>query len=417
MSAFAALSPLFRALFALWALLLCLTAIGSAVLAAVRRRSRFTALALALFAPAYLLWQVIFDLRLFGVQSAARISAALGGLPWGFWLAVFAALTCAAGLLLLYNLRYDRSFITPGTIKLFLDKIPCGVCCWRSNGRVLFSNICMNRLCAALTGGPLLNGEQFRSAVAAGILPVEDKVWRFSSRTLSVDGQPLQEMVASDITAEYAKTRALERDRAELAQLNQEMRAYYLSIDDVTRRQEILQARVNIHDEMNRLMLSTVAADSKDLSALDRIFSLWERNALLLCMEADEAADEKASESLEKLASALGLRLTWQGAPPERFTEPQKSLFYSAAREAMANAVKHAAAKTMAISFDETETELCCRFTNDGETPAAPVCFTGGLANLSQLAARQGAGVSAQSDGAFTLTLTFPKNATNQPNG
>ena len=419
MSAFAVLSPLVRALFALWALLLCLADIGSGVLAAVRKRRRFAALALALLALSYLMWQVIFDLRLFrGTEKAAGISAALGAVPWCFWLAVFLVLTGAAALLLGSNLRYDRTFITPGTIKLFLDKMPCGVCCWRGSGRVLFSNICMNRLCVALTGSPLLNGNQFRDAVEAGILLVEDRVWRFSCRDLSVDGADLHEMVAADITAEYGKTRALERDKAELSQLNRELREYYLSIDDVTRRQEILQARANIHDEMNRLMLSATAADSGDPAALDRIFSLWERNALLLCMEADETASEaKTEESLEKLAAALGIRLVWQDAVPEALSPRQRGLFCSAAREAVANAVKHASAKTMTISFAETEEALCCSFTNDGNVPCGPVRFTGGLANLSLLAAGQGATVSAQADGAFTLTLRFPKNAANQPIG
>ena len=65
MNSFAMLSALARAMFALWALLLCLTNIGSGVLAAVRKRYRMTALALAIFAPGYGLWQVVFDLSLF----------------------------------------------------------------------------------------------------------------------------------------------------------------------------------------------------------------------------------------------------------------------------------------------------------------------------------------------------------------
>ena len=410
MTGFITLSALARAAFALWALLLCLTCLASAVLAVVRRRSLYIAPALLLFAPTYLLWQVLFDLRLFGVsEKAAALSGFFGAVPWLTWLASFVLFTLAAALLLGSNLRYGRAFLTPGAVKLFLDQVSCGVCCWRDNGRVLLSNICMNRLCAALTGGRLLNGNQFRDAVMGGILTVDGRVWRFSCRDFVSEGELLHEMIASDITTEYAKTQALERDQAELSQLNQRLAAYYQSIDDTVRKQEILQAKVSIHDEMNRLMLSTTAAKPEDAGELDRIFSLWEQNALLLCREANETADAKASDRLDRLASAIGIRLIWQDAIPVTLTEEQRSLLYFAAQEAAVNAVKHAEAKKMQVSFSETEAEVFCRLTNDGRVPSGAVRFTGGLLNLSLLAGKQGASVSAETDGAFTLALRFPK--------
>ena len=417
MSAFCLLSPVLRAIFAIWALLVCLADIGSAVLAAVRKRFRISICAMLLFAPVYLVWQVIFDLSLFRrdiTEKAAPVSAASGSLPWLVWLAALFLLTLAAALLLRYNIRYDRSSITPGAIKYYLDRIPCGVCCWRENGRVLLANDCMNRLCAALTGGPLRNGNHFRDAVNDGIVTADGRVWRFASRDILLNGETLHETIASDITAEYAKTRALEESKAELDRLNRELREYYFGIDDAVRRQEILQAKVNIHDEMNRLMLSTTAADAGDEDELNRVFSLWEQNALLLCMEARSDRDTRAIGSLEQLAAALRLRLVWQGELPEILSERQRSLFFSAAQEAMANAVKHAEAKTVVISFNETETELCCRFTNDGKAAPEPVTFTGGLRNLSLLAEQQGASVSAGAGNGFTLSLCFPKH---QPNG
>lgn len=408
------LSALLRALFALWALLLCLVCIGSTVLATVRKRYHFTVFALLLFAPVYYVWQVIFDFSLFGgTEKITLISARLCRLPILVWLAAFIVLTLASVILLVRNIEYDKNFITTGAIKLYLDKVPCGVCCWRDNGRVMFSNLCMNELCVALTGAPILNGNTFCSVVKDGILTVGDKVWRFSCRDIILDGEKLHEMIASDISAEYTKTQALKTDKEELSQLNRQLQEYYLSIDDTVRRQEILQAKVNIHDEMNKLMLSTTAADGEDTEELDRILSLWEKNALLLCMEADDTTDAKAAVSLEKLAEALKIRFIWQSALPSALSERQRSLFFSAAKEAIVNAVKHAEAKTMNVSFSETETNIFCHFANDGKTPQGAVKFTGGLQNLSILAGKQGATVSVASDKDFTLSLCFPKK--NQP--
>lgn len=408
MISFSLLSALVRALFALWALALCLTNIGSAVLAVVKKRLRLTFLALILFAPAYFMWQVIFDYSLFGgTDKAVGITNVMCEISWVYWLAAFVILTVSAVLLLAYNIRYDKTFITPGTIKLYLDKIPCGICCWKENGRVLFSNNCMNDICIAISGNNLLNGNHFRDALKKDILTLEGKVWRFTSREIEVEGERLYEMIASDITAEYAKTQTLEKDKAELSRLNEELREYYLSIDESVGRQEILQAKMNIHDEMNRLMLSTVAARSDDTEELDNIFSLWEQNALLLCMQTDKKSELQQSSSVTSLAEALGVNLIWREDLPMELNDNQRGLFFSAAHEAIINAVKHAKAKTMEISFKKDGETLLCRFTNDGKMPSGEVRFEGGLANISASAKKLGAQVYIELDKNFTLVLAF----------
>ncbi len=406
MTAFETLSGVARAVFALWMLVLCLVNVGNGLLAAVKKRYRFCVFALLLFAPVYLMWQIIFDLSLTGADAVA-LSRAAGGLPWAVWLAASVLFTGASSLLLIFSIRYDRTFITPGAIKLYLDKIPCGVCCWRDNGRVLFSNVCMNGLCVALSGTNLLNGNQFLDAVRDGILTVDGRVWRFSWRDIVSEGETLHEMIASDITSEYAKTQALERDKAELSELNRELGEYYLSIDDAVRRQETLQAKVNIHDEMNRLMLSTTAASADDAARLDRIFPLWEQNALLLCMEAGGSDDQRVG-SIEKLAEALRIKVEWRGELPESLTDERLCLFVSAAKEAVVNAVKHAGANVITFSFEKTGDSVVCRFTNEGKMPSGEVRLTGGLSNLKLLAEKQGAGVSAEAGDVFALTLRIP---------
>lgn len=411
------LSELSRSCYLLWTLLLCLVGVFSAVLAITHKRVAFAVLSLVPFVGNYFLWQVLFDLHLFGNGTdASAVSGKLGGLPWLCLFCTLLLLTAASLSILAAVFRCGKRSVTPNAIKHCLDRMPCGVCCWHDNGRVLFSNICMNRLCGAITGGPLLNGNQLCDAVKDGVMDVDGKKWRFSCRDIELDGERLHEMIASDVTAEYAKTQALEKDKTELSRLNRELEEYTLGIDDIVRRQEILQAKVNIHDEMNRLMLSTVTAESADAAALDDILLLWEQNALLLCLEAGETGDAKAVR-VEKLAEALKIRLVVQGEPPASLSEEQRSLYYCAAQEAIANAAKHAHASTMTISFDEDDASVACAFTNDGRLPTGEVRFAGGLANLSLLAERQGARLTARTGEAFTLTLRFPKRGKNQPNG
>ena len=134
---FEMLSAGLRSVFALWTLLICLALIGSSVLSATKKRFGFVLASSVPFAAAYYLWQVIFDFSLIAkAHTPSFVTVKLCALPVAYWLAACLALTAASVILLSLDIRYDRNYITPGAIKLFLDKMPCGVCCWRGNGRV-----------------------------------------------------------------------------------------------------------------------------------------------------------------------------------------------------------------------------------------------------------------------------------------
>lgn len=414
MTAFYELSFFPRSLFGLWAFLLCCAGIVGIVLSVTFRRHRYGLFSLGAFGISYYLWQIIFNIyrtiRNNPDVAPASSSVAPGRYPWLIWFVVLLAITFAALGTILLNVGYSRTNITPLAIKQCGDRMSCGICYWVDNGRVIFSNDCINRLCLSLTGGQLLNGNSFRDAVPEGTQTVGTEVWKFTCRDMMLDGRLLHEMIAVDVTETHAKTESLRRDNEELARMTEELKAYSLKIDDVVRRQEILQAKVNIHDEMNRLMLSTMATDGEDAEALDNIFKQWQKNALLLCREAEEKTEQNAVDQMNRLAQLFGLAIHWDERLPEELTEKQRELFLTAAREAIVNAVKHAEAKELKISFDESETGIRCIFENICIIPAGEVYFTGGLANLSRLAEEENAVLSAEAGETFRLTLCFPQN-------
>ena len=225
MTSVSSLSEFIRSCFSFWALIDLLICIFSAALAVTQKRYRFAFLALFPFLGCYLMWQVLFDIHMFGVSAkASHISRAFGGLAWFTAPLSLIVLTAAALLILILLIRYGKRSVTPTAVKHCLDQMPCGVCYWGENGIVLFSNVCMNRLCVAVTGGPLLDGNGFCNAVNGRITEAGKKVWRFSHREIVSGGETLHEMIASDITSEYAKTLALEKDKAELSRLNRELK-------------------------------------------------------------------------------------------------------------------------------------------------------------------------------------------------
>ena len=416
MTSFNALSSLMRALFALWALLLIVISIINAVLAFNKKKYFFGLTAIVLFLPTYFFWQIIFDDSL--SRSGAAISAATGAmvnLNWLYWLLIFLVLSILIVILLVYNVHYERNYLSVNSIKLYLDQVDCGVCCYKDNGRVMFVNMTMNKLCLKLTGTQLLNGKQFYEVTKDQILAVGDERWRFSSREVFIGHERMHEIIATNVTSAYLKTQQLEKDKAELSKINKELQDYNLSIDEVVRRQEILQAKVNIHDEMNRLMLSTVATNQNDIAALNKIFAFWQENASLLSMQADENQQEAMLQKIEDLAKALKIHLVWKGEPVSVLNEEERKIFYIATQEAIANAAKHAKANRMSILIVRVDGHFECHLMNNGERPQPTITFTGGLANLEKLVEKKGAALKVTCGREFDLSLVFSKR--NNPNG
>lgn len=407
MSTFSMLNEIIRAFFALWALLLCLFNIANSVLAFTKRKYLFGVLSVLAFGLAYTLWQVIFDYALknkFG--SYSNLTELMVGINWLYWLLILFLLTSLTAILFIYNIHYERNNITANSIKLYLDKVDCGVCCYKDNGRLLFSNICINQLSTKITGSPLLNGNHFKESLTENLVSVEDEKWMFSCRDIILNNDVIHEIKATNVTNEYNKTKDLEKDKLELSRIKKELEEYNLSINEVVKHQEILQAKINIHDEMNRLMLSTVM--NEDPKELDKIFSLWEQNTLLLSKEVEDIQVEESIKRLTEIAKSLKMNLVWDENTLFILDDEQKGAFFQTAQEAMANASKHASATNIFISIEELNKGIKCKFINKINAPLENVKFTGGLSNLEKLVKKYGASIKAEvNNDDFVLTLSF----------
>ncbi|MDO4483013.1 MAG: hypothetical protein Q4C54_00860 [Clostridia bacterium] len=416
MTGFALFPQSIRLMAGLWSFLLMTLGLFLPVYSLYQKRFGFAALSALPLVIAHMLWQICTDWQQLAAGRIADCHAVTRWamhLPWTVWLAVLMLLTAVLLFMLRSSIRYGQTAITPAAIKLCADGLPSGVCYWLESGQVIFANSRMNTLCAEITHQALMNGNTFRDALTQDYYTVSGRVWRFVCREVTMDGHPLQEMLAQDVTEEYAKTEALRRDNRQLERINRELQSYQADITESVRRQEILQAKVNIHDEMNRLMLTTAAADVAGREAMRDILTTWQKNAVLLCMEAEQQKLEQ--HRLDALARQLNIRLTWHRPMPAALTEAQQALVCTAAREAIINAVKHAGAENLSVAFEDTEEGIVCTFENDGKLPQGPIRFSGGLGNLARLAQQQHTRVTAEADTAFRVKLHFGTGETHHP--
>ncbi|MGM9615474.1 MAG: sensor histidine kinase [Oscillospiraceae bacterium] len=411
MTGFAAIPDAVRSLLFFWSFLIWMA--GAAITFAAIRQKAYarTAAAGVILVGDWLLLQIMADaIRGSRMRFIIRVNASGGSF----------ALLCSAALLFLtigcvglyiQNRYYHRKFITPNSIKEGMDELPAGICYYNEDGRCILVNHRMNELCYAITGRDLQSGAVLFEAVRnkpVVVLP-DGTVSAFRYRELLFEGEPINELIADDITELYYKAEALRRDNERIRKINESLLALGRSIEEDVRRREILQAKIDIHEEMNRLILAAKKSlVEESAEERRRILNEWQKNTLLLCREADSRVKNNVMSDMDSLASLIGLELVWDGTPDSEDTEVLR-LFILAAREAMTNAVKHAGAGRLFISVKTEEHTLSAVFTNDGRVPDGPVMTTGGLANLKRKLAEAGGAMSVEASPAFQLTISIPE--------
>ena len=371
MTAFDELPVLAQNFICFWALLLCLGCIAETIMFFSQKRYLPALATILCFFGAYFVMHICRDgtiQRMFGLGNAMALR--LLHLPCIVLPAACLVMTILCALLYRNITAWRKTHINAASIKESMDTLPAGICFYLEDGRCILSNHRMNDICFSVLGHALQNGAQFYDFVCTRPihqLPDGTAV-SFHHRELTYRGAPLHELIANDITDLNEKSEQLKANNVRLQKLAENMKAYGETIADTVRQKEILQAKVNIHDEMNRIHLITrKSLSGEPTSERQVILQMWQQ-MLLLCKEADAHKTSSAVADLNTLAAAIGIRLVWSGAPNDLPSAVQP-LFLAAAREAMTNAIKHAQAQTLDISIEENSDSIEARFTNDGKTP------------------------------------------------
>lgn len=202
------------------------------------------------------------------------------------------------------------------------------------------------------------------------------------------------------------KAEQLQADNIRLTELNLRMKNYGEEMQAQIKQNEILKAKEEIHNGMNKLlMISSKAIESGNITDIENALSLWHQDALLLCREAGNNLNRNAMQNITSLADTLDLKLVYD-KEPNIDDEQTAELFVKAACEAMVNAVKHANADSFEISITETGFS----FSNNGDLPNEGISFGGGLSTIKALADNSEYEMTVKCDERFTLIFRKKEN-------
>ena len=393
---------------------------------------KYISISVALFLFSFMILQGLCDVMVILNRRWYRtlFSALVNSLPWILLLGFLLFIAGVEGYCLWKFWKKQKKQLTADAMKESLDNLPDGICFYSRDGQPLLVNHQMNRLSGELFGTEILNGNQFlhqlerEEFIGHGqiirrkpnlMLQTDNQtVWEFHNKELVLNDNVVSELIASDVTEQYQMAMELEKRNRSLNQINRQLRIYNSEVNRITREQEILGAKVRIHDDVGRSLLAARAylSQPKEQRERKQLLLLWDYTISSLKKEAKPEQKSGDWELLQKAASAVNVKITLNHPLPEE--EKLRALLVAAIYECMTNTVKHADGDEVYVETQEKDAVLNIHLTNNGKPPSQIVKETGGLSNLRKIIETAGGIMKIESEPRFMLELELPKGEENE---
>jgi signal transduction histidine kinase len=345
--------------------------------------------------------------------------------PLGIHLkAVPTALLCLALLAFAVALRFrlgrwSRSHISAMSVKEAFDRLPAGLCYYLPGGRIKLSNASMDAVSQEISGAPMMDPEGLWRGLEGGSLPVSlrggdapmirmknGRVFSFRHRVLDTELGPVHELLAMDVSGDFALNEELAMKQAKARELNLRLKALLESIEYLTMSRELMQLKAELHDALGQsLLLSKRFLLDPGSTDPAEVRSAWLNDLRLLDSSRPESW-QKPYYLPEKQAQALGVRLVIIGElPGENRLIPAVE---TALRVHITNVLRHAGGSRATVACRRVGDEWYLTLTNDGMIPRGPIREGGGLGNLRSRVEALGGSMEIDCAPGFRLQLRLP---------
>ena len=330
----------------------------------------------------------VFALTLRGNESAFTVF--FNQLPIWLYILVISLFFVVAALFGTYLVLYNRRHITPNSIIEAFNTSKDGFLYFESDGACILINETMVNIVSIINKEYILNGYDFLNKVKGQTITLENGLtYKFIDKEIRISGRnesrPVTELIALDVSELVNKNRELEQDNNKLKALNTELIEYNKNMLEAIHHEEILKAKINIHNEMNELILeSSYLLTNDDKEKKEKILNKWENNALLLFKEAEHHNDDDFIHDLGVLADAIGVKMKCDNYSVISKNANLVGLFTHACKEALTNVAKHTNNKEMTIELKKENDVIVMSFINKNNKNTKTIKKGGGLANLEK---------------------------------
>ena len=279
-----------------------------------------------------------------------------------------------------------------------LDLMPDGVC-FCKDGKPVFINAKMKKITelAFISGenGLSVFGEKLKDGcrtekdgISEFLILPDGSAWKIKTGKIKVNDDIYDEYTAYDVTELYGKSLELKKRNEHIAKTNEKIRQYSKSMDSIIRDRELLDAKIRIHDDVGRALLSLRSYLYREDKDRESLVDLWRVTVSVLRREKFPDVSDDRMEALHEAARAVDVALHYDGEIPD---DPViKEISVTAIRECLTNTVKHADGHNLYIKTGIEDRVYTVSIKNDGRQPDRPVTETGGLHTLRSAVERYG---------------------------
>lgn len=345
------------------------------------------------------------------------------------WLfAIFWQLLDALRVTGLYR-AFANTSITGSAIPRMLSEIDYGLCILNRKGWILETNPAFDRLLHRM-GMPqpehereidhflAIGRESGTLAITSeteGLLIQTGQAYTALQRSRFKSGQrTFIQLTLSDMTKMHQTAKELQNENARLEEANREL----ISAIAAIRREEAVREREQLcraaHDDWSQrlavaglsadvLLAQDVEPDTAKITAIQTLLSLSSTNGL----PEPETGLTAALERLSILYAQLGVSLNITGEAS--FTGRQEKALVYIIREALANAVRHAYARSVTLRFFAGQQQAGVIIQNIVRDGVSPITVGRGLGDMQSRASQAGGMLRVSRDRYFTVKVIFTK--------
>lgn len=311
-------------------------------------------------------------------------------------------------------------------VKESMDNLPEAVCFSKKDGTPLLVNRSMHRLSHALTGKTIYNIKVLEKNIKektllpdalvirtepSVVIRIKEEVWNLRR----IEHQHADETLAHNITDQWNLIEEIKSKNDKLEQINEGLRAYQKKVNEYIREKEILNAKIQVHDDIGRSLIafrSYLQEENKGEKEREELIALWKQNTALLMGEAKRDANIGAWEQLTKAAQSIGVSLNVVGNIPK--DERILIILTDSVHECLNNAVLHADASVIDLLIKDDGENIIFEITNNGSVPETEVEEKGGIKNIRRQIELHGGSMEIQSFPEFCLRVSLAKGESHE---
>lgn len=329
-------------------------------------------------------------------------------------------------------------------IKHSIDSFPEGLCFSTLGGSPILVNTVMNELISALTGRTMIEVNRIWEDLESGNISKECKkiddtvssitikgakdenvkgqslyfsmpdktIWHFKRLILDNIEPNTVQITAENITELFMTSLHLYRNNQKLEEFKKRQKKLLQNIVEINREKEVLDAKIKIHDQFGQCLLMTYKAISQNASKDDyaEVAESWINtlNDFRNIKEDTSATDDSQEKELLNVAKMIGCEIIFKGDRPK--DKRALKLLYSAIREALTNAVRHAKANKLYVEIKDTKDYYNVLISDNGSYSISPIKEGIGLSSLREKLEQEGAVLDILYKQSIVLSVYIPKS-------